>query len=862
MRRWDSRIFSLGGPGLVVFLLALLAGPARAQTAAATITTIQGVVTDAKTHEKLPFVSVAVPQSTIGTNTDEQGHFSLNVPAQYTSVVFTYLGYRSVTKPIVPGQAQVLNVQLATSAALLNEVVVKGTKPPRYRNKNNPAVELIRQVIDHREANRPESYAYVEDEKYEKMSFAFSNLSEKFKSRKLFRNYQFLFKKQDSTAAGGVNILPIYLEEKLWQEYYRKNPEKRRVILLGSKQVEFDKNFIDNEGLSAYFNRMYQDIDIYANNVSLLGNQLLSPIASSGPTFYQYYISDTLRQHVPQLIELSFFPRNKGDMLFAGKLYITLDGHYAVQQAHLSVDKRINLNLVKSLNANLEFAQNPDQRYHLSKSFLGIDFGLREKGSGFYGERTVSFSKYRINKQEPDSVYDTTTRVVLDTLSSTRAAFLQQNRPDSLSQLERAIYKNVDTLQTIRSFQRTLTLVNFLLSGYKSFGPFEVGPANTFYSFNPIEGFRLRVGGRTTPELSKRIYFETYTAYGFKDERWKYFLSSTYSFNTNTSIYKFPQRLLRASFQRDTRIPGQELQFVQEDNFLLSFKRGVNDKYLYNDIYRLEYIYEFNSHFSYSLGFQKLQQSPAGGLYFRNVVDDRINNITTLTTSELQLGLRWAPKETFYQGKLYRVPIINAYPIFAVRLTTGVKGLLGGEYGYANLTGNVTKRVYLSQLGHADVTLEGGHLFGQVPFPLLDIHRANQTYSYQLNSYNLMNFLEFASDHYASFFIDQNFNGFFFNKIPLIRRLKLRETASLRMLYGGIRPENDPTLHPELYQFLRDAQGRPIAFALGRQPYGEASVGVANIFKLFRLDIVKRLTYLDNPNVSQWGLRGRFKFDF
>ncbi|MVN75305.1 carboxypeptidase-like regulatory domain-containing protein [Hymenobacter sp. HMF4947] len=846
-------------PLVVYILLVMLGVPAAA---IAQITTIEGTVTNAKTKEKLPFVSVSVPQAALGTNTDEEGHYTLRIPAQYTSVVFTYLGYRTITKTLVAGVPQEINVQLTPSSALLNEVVIKGSKPPRYRNKENPAVALIRQVIEHKEQNRPESYDYVEYEKYEKMAFSFSNLSEKFKNKKIFRNYQFLFKKQDSTAAGGVNILPVYLEEKLNKEYYRKNPEKLKSVALGTKQVQFDKHFIDNEGLSTYFNRMYQDIDIYDNNIALLGNQLLSPIANNSPTFYQFFITDTLKQHTPQLIELSFLPRTKGDMLFKGKLYVTLDGNFAVQQADLSVDKRINLNFIKSLDASLEFAENPDKRYHLSKTDLAIDFGLSQnKGSGFYGERVVTYRNYLINKPQPASIYDGPALVANDSAANRPATFWQQNRPDSLSQIEKAIYTNVDTLQTIKSFRRTLELFTFVLSGYKGFGPFEIGPANTFYSFNPVEGFRLRLGGRTTPELSKRIYFETYSAYGFKDQKWKYYLSSTYSLN-NKSIYTFPQNFIRASFQRDTKIPGQELEFVQEDNFLLSFKRGVNDKWLYNDIYRLDYVHEFNNHFSYTLGFKKWQQSPAGGLYFQNIQNDRINPIPNLNTTELMLSLRWAPKETFYQGKLYRSPIISPNPIFTARFSAGVKGFFNGEYNYQNVSLNATKRFYLSQLGHSDVTLEGGYIFGQVPFPLLDIHRANQTYSYQLNSYNLMNFLEFSSDHYASLFIDHNFNGFFFNKLPLIKHLKLREVASLKLLYGGIREENNPNAHPELYQFLRDAQGQPTTFALGSQPYAEASVGVANIFKLFRLDIVKRLTYLDNPNVAEWGLRGRFKFDF
>ncbi|WP_046244162.1 DUF5686 and carboxypeptidase-like regulatory domain-containing protein [Hymenobacter terrenus] len=856
-------------PTVVYFLLVLLGMPlaAIAQT-----TTVEGVVIDAKTREKLPFVSVAVPQAAIGVNTDENGHYSLRIPAGNTSIVFSYLGYRTVTKTIVSGVLQQeINVQLAASAALLNEVVVKGDKLPRYKNKDNPAVELIRKVIENKAQNRPESYDYVEYDKYEKMAFSFSNLSEKFKNKKIFRNYQFLFTKQDSTAAGGVNILPIYIEEKLAKEYYRKTPEKRKIIPLGTKQVQFDKNFIDNEGLSSYFNRMYQDVDIYANNVSLLGNQLLSPIANNAPTFYQYFITDTLKQNTPRLIELSFSPRNKGDMLFRGKLYITLDGNYAVQQVNLSVDKRINLNFVKSLDARLAFAENPDKRYHLSKSSLAIDFGISQnKGSGFYGERTVSFTNYQINNPRPAAFYNgpAQVEVVPDSVANRDATFWQKNRPDSLSRIEKAIYKNVDTLQTIKSFRRTLDLFTFVLSGYKGFGPVEIGPSNTFYSFNPVEGFRLRVGGRTTPELSKRIYFETYTAYGFKDEKWKYFLSSTYSLN-NKSVYSFPQNFVRASFQRDTKIPGQELEFVQEDNFLLSFKRGVNDKWLYNDVYRLDYVHEFSNHFSYTLGFKKWQQMPAGGLYFRNSEKNENgedigagNNITALNTTELTLLLRWSPNEKFYQGKLYRVPIIGPNPIITARITTGIKDLLDGQYDYQNLSLNIAKRFYLSQLGHSDMMVEGGYISGQVPFPLLAVHRANQTYSYQLNSYNLMNFLEFSSDHYTSLFVDHNFMGFFFNKLPLIKRLKLREVASIKLLYGGIREENNPSVQPALYQFLRDGQGRPTTFALGREPYGEASVGVANIFKLFRIDVVKRLTYLNNPNVAEWGLRGRFKIDF
>ena len=307
----------------------------------------------------------------------------------------------------------------------------------------------------------------------------------------------------------------------------------------------------------------------------------------------------------------------------------------------------------------------------------------------------------------------------------------------------------------------------------------------------------MRFGGRTTPNLSKRYYFETYAAYGFKDEKWKGFLSATYSLN-DKSIYKFPQDYLRASVQYDTYIPGENLQFVEEDNFLLSFKRGNNDKYLYDLNYRFDYVHEYENHFSYAFDFQRQNLSPAGSLYFINSNNPQ-QNIHNLYTSDLTTTLRYAPKEQFYQGKIYRIPVPNPYPVFTLDYDAGFKKVFSAPYSYQKLHARIDKRFYLSQLGWSDVTVEAGHTFGQVPYPLLNIFRANQTYAYDIYSYNLMNFLEFVADRYESIDIDQHFNGFFFNKIPLLKKLKWRETASLKAIYGGLSSENNPSLHPSLY---------------------------------------------------------------
>lgn len=843
---------------LIFFGLFILTAPVLfAQT-----TTVSGTVTDASNKKPLPFVTVAFTGTTVGIPTDNDGHYKISTDQPVTRLKVSFIGYKDAFLPVKKGVTQTINVRLVPVSNQLQEVVVHAGKKPKYRNKGNPAVELIRKVIEHKDQNRPESYDYVQYKEYDKMQFSLKNVSPKLEDKKFFSKYKFILQNRDTTSVPGVSLLPIYLDEKVSQYYYRKNPEKEKTETLGEKAVNFGPA-VDQQGLNEYFKHMYYKVDIYSNVVFLMTTNFLSPIANSGPLFYKYFITDTVTVNNQKLVELSFTPRNTTDDLFEGKIYITLDGHYAVEGDELTINKHINLNFINSLKVVQEFEQNPDGRYHLSKSTTYADFGLTHKSKfGLYGIREVVYNNYILNKPQPDSTYENQEYAVSDEAKHRSAAFWSENRLDTLTTAESKVYKNIDSLKNMPSFKRAMDIATLVFAGYKSFGDFEVGPANTFYSFNPIEGLKLRLGGRTTPQLSKRYYFETYAAYGFKDEKWKGFLSATYSLN-DKSIYKFPQNYIRASAQYDTHIPGEDIQFVEEDNFLLSFKRGENDKYLYDLNYRLNYVHEFENHFSYTVGFNRQTQTPTGSLYFINQdANGQPHYLNNLITSDLTATFRYAPHEQFYQGKIYRVPVPSKYPVFTLDYDEGLKNVFQGQYSFQKLHARIDKRFYLSQLGWADVTAEGGHLFGQVPYPLLNIFRANQTYAYDIYSYNLMNFLEFVADHYESINIDQHFNGFFFNKIPLLKKLKLRETASFKAIFGGLSGINNPALHPSLYQFPVTATGEPVTYALGRTPYIEGSVGIENIFKFVRVDLVRRFTYLDHPDVAKWGIRTLVQFYF
>ncbi|RYZ96711.1 MAG: carboxypeptidase-like regulatory domain-containing protein, partial [Sphingobacteriaceae bacterium] len=367
-------------------------------------TTVSGTVTDAGNKKPLSYVTVSFLGSTIGVTTNEDGKFTIRSVNPQSRLQVSFVGYKTATLALTPGKDQVVNVRLFPESQELSEVTVKGARRPKYTNRDNPAVELIRKVIANKEKNQPESYNYVEYKTYDKMQFSFLNVSDKLAEKKFFRKYKFMFDNRDTVTVPGKSLLPFYLNEKISQTYYRKSPEDKRTKVLGERGVNFG-GAVDSEGIGQYFKHMYAEINIYDANVLFLTNQWMSPISSLAPSFYKFFITDTITtEQNAKLVELSFTPRNTTDRLFEGKMYITLDGNYAVQKAVLYANRNINLNFVKSMRVDLDFEQNPDGRYHLSKSHTVADFAYnKESAKGFLGIRSLTFGNYVINQPRLDT---------------------------------------------------------------------------------------------------------------------------------------------------------------------------------------------------------------------------------------------------------------------------------------------------------------------------------------------------------------------------------------------------------------------------------------------------------------------------
>jgi Family of unknown function (DUF5686)/CarboxypepD_reg-like domain len=875
-RRLKLRLFS-------AWLLTLLSFTVYSQK----MTSVRGQVIDAKTKETMPYVNVQFDGTTIGVTSDIEGNFFIETKTPVSKLKVTYVGYKPQTVKIKTGEANRVDIKMEEEAVDLKEVVVT---QGRYRNKGNPAVELIKKVIDNKDKNRKEGFTNFSYNKHEKMEFSLNNVTSKMRNNFLFKKIKFVFENVDTNKASGKIHLPVFLRENISDVYYRKDPKAQKEYIRGERITNFD-DLLNSIGIAQYMTNMYQEIDFYDNTIMLLTNGFVSPLSPLAPTIYRFYIQDTsIIKGIP-MAHMYFAPRNKTDFAFMGHMWVALDSSYAVRKIEVGIPKDINLNWVNELQLSQEFdwvgegengqdvlasnsvatdgeqprsARSDKRGLMLTKDDIFIDFGANKKDStrSMLGRKTTSYRNYTVNQPLPDSLFKTqaVTLRAADALTKSET-YWTDNRHDTLTTVEKGLYKTVDSLNNFKPFKRFMKVARFVFEGYTPVGGFDIGPANTFYSFNQIEGFRGRLGGRTNTKFSQHLMLEGYAAYGFKDDKWKGYAGMRYNFGTG-KLMRFPYNQLRLWYQDEIKIPGQDLQFVSEDNFLLSFKRGVNNKMIYTATMGAEYWKEHLGGFSYSIAAKNIRHRPAGALLFDYDFKGERKFKPEITNTELDLMLRYAPNEQFYEGATYRTPILNKYPTFELRYTSGIKGIMYSEYNFNRLQFKSEKVFYLAPFGYSDLIVEAGRTWGQVPYPLLTAHRANQTYAYQMESYNLMNFLEFVSDKYVSVNYYHNFQGVFLGRIPLLKKLKWREVFTFKSLWGGIDAKNLPSNENSLLRFPVDGNGQVLTHSLDKKPYIETSVGISNIFRVIRIDYVRRLNYIDLPNVSKSGIRARVKMEF
>ncbi len=834
---------------------------------------IRGLVTDSLTHEPLSYISVYYDGKGVGSITDNTGYYRVETRDGWTELTFSAMGYVKKKVKIVPGVTKRLNVRLVPDDIVLSEVVVK-PKKERYRKKNNPAVEMMKKVIASKKKNSLDDNDFYRYDKYEKITMALNDMTPERLNKGLYKKLPFLTDQVEADEETNQLVVPVSVQETASEVLYRKDPKLKKTLVKGVNSTGVDNLFDVGDAVTEIMQEVFADVNIYDNNIYLLKKQFVSPISNNAISFYKYYIMDTIYVEKDKCFHLSFVPQNSQDFGFTGHLYVLADSSYMVKKCMMQLPKHTGVNFVENLKITQEYGILPNGECAVMLDDMSTDiYPPILKLQGMLVRRTTRYNNHSFATIPEKEFGNSRSKQTAPDALMKDANFWTEHRQIPLSRKEASMDSFVENIENAPNLRFVIFALRLFVENYMETGSektpskVDVGPLSTILSSNYVDGLRLRFGATTTANFNPHLFLKGYYAYGMKDHRSKYNAEMEYSFEKKAYMpFEFPRNSISIAYQYDVQSPVDKFLSMDKDNMFNSIKTSKVDLMSYFRKISLKYEYEAYSGFSTKLELKAVNDEPTGKLYYiRNDGSETPNLVHDISTTEVGLTLRYAPGEEYINSKQKRSVINRNAPVFTLSHTIGIKGLFGGDYNFNLTEFSVFKRVWLASWGRMDVRLRLGAQWDKVPFPLLTTAPANLSYFLQSGTFNLMNNMEFLNDRYASLDLDYDMNGKLLNRIPFLRRLKWREHFGVKVMYGDLTEKNNPDLRPgdgELFLFpIRD--GHPGSFAMeSNKPYIEFVAGVHNIFKILQVEYVRRLTYLDHPDISKNGIRFGIKFSF
>ncbi|WP_108802100.1 DUF5686 and carboxypeptidase-like regulatory domain-containing protein [Aquimarina sp. Aq107] len=811
-------------------------------------TKVSGYVYDSN-KQSVPFANIVFVNSTIGTITDENGKFYMESDQNHSNIKVSFIGFETKTIKLSKRTTYNMEVVLEEEAASLDEVVIYKGKTSK---KNNPAIDILRKIWDNRRENGVKKFKQYNYDKYEKLEFDLNTIDSALVNSRIFNGMEFIFEDIDTSRITGKTYLPIFLNEAISKVYGDNELNELKEVLKGNKNAGFS----DNQTLIAFVKDLYSDYDIYDNYLKFFDKSFTSPLSRTGINVYNYVLSDSAYIGNKWCYNIIYYPRRKNELTFKGDFWVN-DTTWAIKEINLEVTKSANINWVKDLYIEQEFDVLNDSIFLITKDYFQSDFAFnkKEKSRGMYGKRTTLYDNYKFDQKKDKKFYQSQVDPYNQDIYNRDDSFWSNARMEDLNKDEQKVYKLLDTLRTVKAFKRLYNVGTILATGYVEFNGWDFGPLFSTVGYNTIEGFRLRAGGRTYFTANDRWRIEGYGAYGFRDNKFKYGISGKYLVDRKSRL------IVSAGNRRDVEQLGASLTNTNdvEGRSLASSSivaTGDNSRLTSINLSAFSMQIEPRKNFTIGVTGSYRTLKPADDdLFSLDFFDPETGEIKSeIKQAEIATTLAYYPGRKTTGYGVDKITVNDGdYAQLFLNYSLGLDHILESDFEYQKLQFFYRQPWNIGGFGVLSSSLEVGKTFGEVPLGLLSVVPGNQTYLSIQNTFPLLNFYEFVTDTYAAVHIEHNFNGRIFSRIPLLRKLNLRELVGVRGVWGELSDEN---IALDASGFLQTV-GAP-----DEEIYWEYSLGVGNIFKVFRIDFHFRGNYFDNPDARDFGVTGSFGFYF
>ena len=808
-------------------------------------TKVGGKVTD-EFGDPVAFANVIFKNSKEGVITDENGNFYFESKENYSTLVVSYVGFEKKEISLKPGLNTGLKIQLKSGTELKEVVIYTG----KTSKKNNPAIDILRKIWERRRKNGLKMFKQYEYDKYEKVEFDLNTIDSAFMNSKVFKGMEFVFDQIDTSSISGKTYLPIFINETLSEVYGDNKEKKYKEITKANK----NSGLGTGDGVNTFIKDLYADFDIYDNYLKFFDKDFVSPLSRTGINVYNYVLNDSMFIDNKWCYNIVYYPRRKNELTFKGDFWVN-DTTFAIKKINLEASKSANINWVKEIYIEQEYEVMNDSVFLLKRDYMMSDFSFskKEESKGVYGKRTTLARNHKFNIKKEDKFYKEEVNFYDNSVFNKPDEYWDENRFEALNKNEAGIYKMLDTLKEVPRFKRIYNLASILGSGYIEIPKLKMdfGPIFSTFGYNDVEGQRLRVGGRTYFGSNDTWRIQGYTAYGFKDNKFKYGISGKWMVDKKKRI------ILSAGNRRDVEQIGVSLTTSNDvlgRSFASSsfFSSGTNNKLTSVNLSTLGFEIEpvKNLTFQTNLSYRTLKS--ASNQFSLDYYTDNTQTTTKseIKQSEINLVAEYTPGRRTVGYGVERLEVDNNYARIFLSYSQGLKGVLNSDFDYQKLQFYYRQPVLVGGFGRLFTTLELGKTFGQVPLGLMGVIPGNQSYFIIDNTYNLLNYYDFVADQYASLHFEHHFNGRLFSRVPLLRKLNWREIVGIKGVYGTVSDEN---------RFI-NASG--LVYRAPEDIYWEYHAGIGNIFKVLRIDFAWRGSYLDIPDANKFTVKASFGFYF
>lgn len=832
---------------------------------------ITGVVIDEETGDSISFPSLTYKKKQIAISGDGKGRFSIE-RHNGSYLTFSAMGYKKLRILIGENTPSEMRITLKPDDRRLEEVTVKA-KRNKYSRKNNPAVELMRRVIAAKKRSDLSNRDYYGYNKYQKITLAINDINPSDLEDEKMKKKKWLLNQIEMCPYNNKLILPLSVDETVTRNIYRKKPKSEKTIIMGQNSTGVNDLIQTGDILNTVVKDVFTDVDLYDDQIRLLQSHFTSPIGKDAISFYRFYIIDTVYVDRDKCFHLQFIPNNQQDFGFRGDIWVLTDSTLHVKKCELTLPKKSDVNFVENLKVDQEYTKLHDGEWVLTKDNMYVELSVASFLTKAIVMRTTRMSDYTFEEM-PDKLFKGKAKVRHEADARLRDSdFWNKHRSVELTKSESSMNTFIKNMSNTKGFKIILFGAKALIENFVETGNerhpslVDIGPINTMISKNFIDGVRTRISAQTTANLNRHWFLSGYYARGWDSKKNYYKGELTYSFNKKEYLPReFPKRTLSFSSTYDVCSPSDKFMHTDKDNVFTAFKWADVDKMMFYNRQQLTFEHELEWGFKTTLSLKTEENEACGELFFKplSMAADAAMPYGNgkIRTTEARLELRIAPGETYINTKQRRVPVNLDAPVFTVSHTMGFKDVLGGDYKYNLTEASIYKRIWLNSWGKMDILVKGGIQWDKVPYPLLIMPAANLSYIVNDETFNLINNMEFLNDRYASLDVSWDLNGKIFNRIPLLKKLKWREWLGVKCLWGTLSNRNNPYLEQNAGSniLMHFPEGTYIMDK--DKPYVELIAGIHNIFKIFHVQYVRRLNYLELPTAHKHGVRIMMRITF